>query len=68
MDGGVDASRGVRGGDGSCGILHLGCIRQWRWLASNHGHVGETATASLVERRGEGVDRRAAHQEPSLAR
>ena len=39
------------------------------WAASSHGHVGEeTATASLVERRGEGVDRRAAHQDSRRSR
>ena len=54
--------RGQRGGQHSFG-LHLGCINGG-WAASDHGHVGEDSDGVVGERRGEGVDRRAAHQEP----
>ena len=42
------------------------CLYQWRIHGRPRITVtsARTATASLVERRGEGVDRRAARQEP----
>jgi len=60
LDGGWTRPGGVRGVYGT-GILHLGCIQCWSGLTVTSAR---TATASLVERRGEGVDRRAARQEP----
>ena len=70
----VDASRGGVRGVRQFWILHLGCI-QWRerWAAWDGrpritDTSARTATASLVERRGEGVDRRAAHQDSRRSR
>ena len=62
MDGGVDAPRGGQGGGRL--VWDFASRLHPPMAMAGHGHVGETATASLVERRGEGVDRRAARQEP----
>ena len=61
LDGGWTRPGGGQGGR-RFGILHLGSASNgWAGLTVTSAR---TATASLVERRGEGVDRRAARQEP----
>ena len=59
-------SRGGQGGGSSSVGLHLGCIKPS--MADGRPRItvtsARTATASLVARRGEGVDRRAPHQGP----
>ena len=71
LDGGWTRPRGGQGGrlgfhkKRRFWILHLGCIQWAMGGLESTVTSARTATASLVERRGEGVDRRAAHQGPT---